>query len=136
MHWRRHKCSGFAGFVFAGCFLALLNYYYWLNRTDNRNKFDRIINGISHKHIDRTPYIHCHGVSLSDSNIRRWLGWIHNNKVQELKSNGIAYSESTEHFWIYKKPESEIGRVWVDEWNQGISKSQVNINQVSIKISE
>ena len=40
------------------------------------------------------------GVSLSDPNMRRWLGWIHNNKVQELKSNGIAYSESTEHFWI------------------------------------
>lgn len=166
-------------------FLALLNYY-WINRTDNKNKFDRIINGISYKNIDRIPYIHCHGVlpindakprkgrnaneklvfleesylqlanspmswqainfiencmqskmvfvgvSLSDPNMRRWLGWIHNNKVQELKSNGIAYSESTEHFWINKKPESEVERVWVeesvahlgvrlvwiDEWNQ------------------
>ena len=117
-------------------FLALLNYYYWINRTDNRNKFDRIINGISYKCIDRIPYIHCHGVlpindakprkgrnaneklvfleesylqlanspmswqainfiencmqskmvfvgvSLTDPNMRRWLGWIHNNKVQ------------------------------------------------------
>ncbi len=167
-------------------FLTLLNYYYWMDRADNKNKFDRIVNGISYKQIDRIPYIHCHGVlpingakprkgrkaneklvfleesylqlanspmswqainfiencmqskmvfvgvSLSDPNMRRWLSWIHNNKVQELKSNGITYIESTEHFWINKKPKSEVEKiwieesvahlgvrlVWIDEWNQ------------------
>ena len=150
-------------------FLALLNYYYWINRIDNKNKFNRIVNGISCKYVNRIPYIHCHGVlpindakqrkgrnaneklvfseesylhlanspmswqainfiencmqskmvfvgvSLSDSNMRRWLSWIHNNKMQELKSNGIADIESTEHFWINKKPKSEVEKVWMEE---------------------
>lgn len=167
-------------------FLALLNYYCWMGRTENSNKFDRIINGISYKNINRIPYIHCHGVlpidgakkrrgrnaseklvfsedsylqlanspmswqginfiencmqskmvfvgvSLSDSNMRRWLSWIHNNKIEEFRNNGIDYGESTEHFWINKKPKTEVERiwmeesvahlgvrlVWIDEWNQ------------------
>ena len=43
-------------------FLALLNYYCWANMEDNSAKFDRIVNGISYKHKNRIPYIHCHGV--------------------------------------------------------------------------
>lgn len=167
-------------------FLALLNYYYWLNRGNNSNKFDRIINGISRKNVGNIPYIHCHGVlpingakqrrgrnaseklvfsedsylqlanspmswqainfiencmqskmvfigvSLSDSNMRRWLSWIHNNKMEEFKSNGIDVKESTEHFWVNRKPKTEVEKiwieesvahlgvrlVWIDEWNQ------------------
>ena len=53
-------------------FLALLNYYYWVNREDNKNKFDRIVNGISYKQIDRIPYIHCHGVlPINDVKLRK-----------------------------------------------------------------
>lgn len=43
-------------------FLALLNYYYWLSDTGNTNMFDRIVNGISRKNVNRIPYIHCHGI--------------------------------------------------------------------------
>ena len=167
-------------------FLALLNYYYWMNKTDNKNKFDRIVNGITNRHVNRIPYIHCHGVlpingvkmrkghnandklvfleesylqlanspiswqainfiencmqskmvfvgvSLSDANMRRWLGWIHSNKMNEFRNNGIDSRDATEHFWINKKPKTEVERiwmeesvahlgvrlVWIDEWNQ------------------
>lgn len=167
-------------------FLALLNYYYWMNKTNNKNKFDRIVNGITNRHVNRIPYIHCHGVlpingvkmrkghnandklvfleesylqlanspiswqainfiencmqskmvfvgvSLSDANMRRWLGWIHSNKMNEFRNNGIDSRDATEHFWINKKPKTEVERiwmeesvahlgvrlVWIDEWNQ------------------
>lgn len=167
-------------------FLALLNYYYWKKRKNNKNKFDRIVNGISIKHVNRIPYIHCHGVlpindvaqkkgrianeklvfleesylqlanspmswqainfidnsmqskmvfvgvSLSDPNMRRWLGWIHSNKIQEFNNNKISFIDSTEHFWINKKPKTKVEKtwmeesvahlgvrlVWIDEWNQ------------------
>jgi hypothetical protein len=150
-------------------FLALLNYYCWANMEDNSAKFDRIVNGISYKHKNRIPYIHCHGVlpindskqrkgynaieklvflensylqlanspmswqainfidncmqskmvfvglSLTDPNMRRWLGWIHSNKIQEFKNNGIAFNESSEHFWIKKLPNTEVEKVWLEE---------------------
>lgn len=167
-------------------FLALLNYYYWMNRIDNKNKFDRIVNGITNRHVNRIPYIHCHGVlpingvkmrkghnandklvfleesylqlanspiswqainfiencmqskmvfvgvSLSDANMRRWLGWIHSNKMNEFRINGFDCRDATEHFWINKKPKTDVERtwmeesvahlgvrlVWIDEWNQ------------------
>ena len=167
-------------------FLSLLNYYYWMKRTDNKNKFDRIVNGITNRHISRIPYIHCHGVlpingakerkgynandklvfleesylqlanspmswqainfiencmqskmvfvgvSLSDANMRRWLGWIHSNKMEEFRINGFDCKDATEHFWINKKPKTDVEKtwmeesvahlgvrlVWIDEWNQ------------------
>ncbi len=167
-------------------FLALLNYYYWINRKDNKNKFDRIVNGITNRHINRIPYIHCHGVlpingakmrkghnandklvfleesylqlanspmswqainfiencmqskmvfvgvSLSDANMRRWLGWIHSNKMEEFRVNGFDCRDATEHFWINRKPKTDVEKiwmeesvahlgvrlVWIDEWNQ------------------
>ena len=150
-------------------FLALLNYYYWLNRLDNKNKYDRIVNGITNRHINRIPYIHCHGVlpingvkmrkghnandklvfleesylqlanspmswqaisfiencmqskmvfvgvSLSDANMRRWLGWIHSNKMEEFKINGFDCRDATEHFWINKKPKTDVEKIWIEE---------------------
>lgn len=169
--------------------LSLLNYYYGLNGKDKKNKknkFDRVVNGITNRHTGRIPYIHCHGVlpisgvktrkghnandklvfleesylklanspiswqsisfiencmqskmvfvgvSLSDPNMRRWLGWIHSNKMEEFRVNGIECKDATEHFWINKKPETKVERmwieesvshlgvrlVWIDEWNQ------------------
>lgn len=72
------------------------------------------------------------GVSLTDSNMRRWLSWIHANKIKELALNEIEYTDATEHFWICVKPESKqeklwieesvahlgVRLVWIDNWNQ------------------
>lgn len=55
------------------------------------------------------------GLSLTDPNMRRWLGWIHSNKIQEFKNNGIAFNESSEHFWIKKLPNTEVEKVWLEE---------------------
>ncbi len=55
------------------------------------------------------------GVSLTDSNMRRWLSWIHANKMKEFNENGIGCESSTEHFWINKLPESMQERVWIEE---------------------
>jgi len=152
-------------------FLALLNYYYWNSapRDNNKDKFDRIVNGICSTSNYRIPYVHCHGVlpingvkqkkgmradeklvfledsylrlanspiswqaiqfiencmnsrmvfvgvSLTDPNMRRWLGWIHNNKMQEFKTNGIKTDNSTEHYWINKKPGTTVEKIWIEE---------------------
>ena len=167
-------------------FYALLHYYWLTRQKSKKSKFDRILNGITHRRTNLIPYIHCHGalpiigtetkigkkanaklvfsedsylnlatsplswqsinfiencmnskmvfvgVSLSDPNMRRWLGWIHKNKLEDLKNNGIKAGESSEHFWINKKPATEVEKtwieesvahlgvrlVWIDEWNQ------------------
>ena len=68
----------------------------------------------------------------SDANMRRWLGWIHSNKMNEFRINGFDGRDATEHFWINKKPKTDVERtwmeesvahlgvrlVWIDEWNQ------------------
>ena len=39
--------------------LALLNYYYWMSkRKDNKNRYDRITNGMIIRHVNRIPFIH------------------------------------------------------------------------------
>ena len=72
------------------------------------------------------------GVSLTDANMRRWLSWIHANKMAEFKENGLDCKDATEHFWICKKPNTiqekiwleesvahlGVRLVWIDEWNQ------------------
>jgi len=72
------------------------------------------------------------GVSLTDANMRRWLSWVHSNKINELKENGIKFENSTDHYWINKTPSSVqekiwieetvshlgIRLVWIDDWNQ------------------
>jgi SIR2-like protein len=72
------------------------------------------------------------GVSLSDPNMRRWLSWLHDNKIQELTSiSSKPPKDSTNHFWINKKPTdstearwteaivSHLGvrLIWLDEWS-------------------
>ncbi len=74
------------------------------------------------------------GVSLTDSNMRRWLSWIHNAKMSEMELNGLGVEDdenkdngavknsteeekkdnkkkkikkSTEHFWIKVKPKKD-----------------------------
>ena len=72
------------------------------------------------------------GVSLTDANMRRWLSWIHANKMAEFRENGLNCKDATEHFWIRKKPNTVqekiwleesvahlgVRLVWIDEWNQ------------------
>lgn len=55
------------------------------------------------------------GVSLTDANMRRWLGWIHKNKMEELAENGIHCNDSTEHFWIKKSPGTDLEKKWIEE---------------------
>ncbi|SCX09323.1 SIR2-like domain-containing protein [Lachnospiraceae bacterium YSD2013] len=55
------------------------------------------------------------GVSLTDANMRRWLGWIHGNKMDEFAENGIHCKDSTEHFWIRKRPGTDLEKKWIEE---------------------
>lgn len=75
------------------------------------------------------------GVSLTDSNMRRWLSWIHMNKVRECEANGLVKdygADYTEHYWINVKPkdvdeelwiESTVAHlgvrlIWIDDWDE------------------
>lgn len=71
------------------------------------------------------------GLSFSDPNIRRWLAWIHRNRIDELKGVFRSEEESARHYWLVKKPvsfdeqrwtESVVAHlgvrlVWLDEWS-------------------
>jgi hypothetical protein len=54
------------------------------------------------------------GVSLSDSNMRRWLSWIYANRERELKQQQKYIGESTSHLWINKLPASTLERDWIE----------------------
>ena len=42
------------------------------------------------------------GTSLTDPNMRRWLSWVHTNRMNEIQQNGIGAADSTQHYWIKK----------------------------------
>jgi hypothetical protein len=52
------------------------------------------------------------GLSLSDPNMRRWLSWIHSNRVSELTEAGEPSPTSTVHYWIAKELGSEKAKLW------------------------
>jgi hypothetical protein len=54
------------------------------------------------------------GVSLSDPNMRRWLSWVHTNRIQELHARFGRGGPSTDHFWINKLPKSDTERQWIE----------------------
>ncbi|MDI1241062.1 MAG: SIR2 family protein [bacterium] len=54
------------------------------------------------------------GLSLTDSNMRRWLAWIQANRLQELQSMGTHDVESTTHYWIEKVPASTTSKRWIE----------------------
>ena len=79
------------------------------------------------------------GVSLTDPNMRRWLSWIHKERVEDIEAfnrNNHMSTEtprvSTNHVWINKKPKSDqekalieavvanlgVRLLWIDDWNQ------------------
>lgn len=167
-------------------FLALLNYYYFIEGFSKKNKFDRVMNSLSSRMDDRIPYIHCHGVvpiegtkmkwgrnavdklvfteasyldlansnfswqsanfinsclhnrivfvgvSFADMNMRRWLSSIHKSKIEDLTKNDVGNIETTEHYWINKKPSSAaemrwteetvahlgVRLIWIDDWKE------------------
>ena len=73
-------------------FLALLNYY-WMKRKNNKNKFDRIVNGISNRHSNRIPYIHCHGV-LPINGVQNRKGHNANDKLVFLEESYLQLANS------------------------------------------
>lgn len=68
------------------------------------------------------------GVSLTDPNMRKWLTWIQNERKNDIGE----VVESSQHFWICKKPKYQnsikwieasvlhlgIRVIWLDDWNQ------------------
>jgi hypothetical protein len=54
------------------------------------------------------------GVSFSDPNLRRWLGFVHSNRMRELAAVGQNVVDSNRHYWIHKKPASAEEQVWIE----------------------
>lgn len=59
----------------------------------------------------RTVFV---GVSLSDPNMRRWLGWLHANRCTELAEASEYEGPATYHIWIRKEPQREEEKRWVE----------------------
>lgn len=69
------------------------------------------------------------GLSFKDANVRRWLSWLHKARTDAIDKYG-GTTESTAHYWIEKKPESDylkkwyeasvahlgIRLIWIDDW--------------------
>lgn len=73
------------------------------------------------------------GVSLSDPNMRRWLAWMHENKIKDIQNRtGKDVFDSNSHYWINLKPDdpsmekwyeasvSHLGirLIWIDDWKE------------------
>ena len=55
------------------------------------------------------------GVSLTDSNMRKWLSWVHQMKLNDLIQNvGEIEENCTEHYWI-NTMRSSIEMKWIEE---------------------
>jgi hypothetical protein len=55
------------------------------------------------------------GLSFSDSNIRRWLAWVHANKMNELRLQGSNVVDSTEHYWISSASNKSANeKLWIE----------------------
>jgi hypothetical protein len=54
------------------------------------------------------------GLSLADPNMRRWLSWVHANRLAELNEMGSVASASTVHYWIARKPVDEATERWME----------------------
>lgn len=54
------------------------------------------------------------GLSLSDSNMRRWLSWVHDGRLDELHSIGRPEAISTQHYWLNLDPGDALLREWIE----------------------
>jgi len=72
------------------------------------------------------------GLSFTDQNLRRWLGFVQANRMEELRRTGTPVHASTQHYWINKRPSTlrqeklieastahlGVRLVWIDDWSQ------------------
>lgn len=79
-----------------------------------------------------TQHIVFIGTSLTDPNMRRWLSWVHTNRMNEMRQNGINVENSTQHYWIRTIPSDKkaipwieaivahlgIRIIWIENWSQ------------------
>ena len=54
------------------------------------------------------------GLSFTDSNLRRWLSWLHRSRFEAIKRISPRTKESTSHYWIELKPKDSIERKWIE----------------------
>ncbi len=54
------------------------------------------------------------GLSLSDANMRRWLSWVHDSRVNELEQVGQPGAVSTQHLWLNLDPQDAETRTWIE----------------------
>lgn len=54
------------------------------------------------------------GTSLIDQNMRRWLSWIHSNRITEMKQHGLNVENSTQHYWIRQIPKDLRQIPWIE----------------------
>ncbi len=79
-----------------------------------------------------TQHIFFVGTSLTDPNMRRWLGLTHQNRLNEMQSQEKNVTESTQHYWLNLIPENEeqikmteasvahlgVRVIWLQKWSQ------------------
>jgi SIR2-like domain len=72
------------------------------------------------------------GMSFTDQNLRRWLGFVHANRMEELRRTGHRVHASTQHYWINRRPATSrqqkvieastahlgVRLVWIDDWDE------------------
>ena len=54
------------------------------------------------------------GVSLTDPNMRKWLSWIHQNRLAEYNELGVTVKDSTQHYWIKTLPKTKEEEIWFE----------------------
>lgn len=54
------------------------------------------------------------GTSLTDPNMRRWLSWVHSNRIKEMHEHKISAESSTQHYWIRVIPKDQALMPWVE----------------------
>jgi hypothetical protein len=69
------------------------------------------------------------GVSLSDPNMRRWLSWIHMNRIKEISNRYPFHGSSTPHYWITKQPETAYERSWIESSVEHLGVRLIWLNQ-------
>jgi hypothetical protein len=60
---------------------------------------------------DRIVFV---GLSLTDPNMRRWLAWIHSQRLHEIQSMDPLIRDSTQHLWINVSSGSEPSDRWTE----------------------
>jgi hypothetical protein len=62
---------------------------------------------------DRIVFI---GLSLTDPNMRRWLAWIHGQRLREIQSRNPTVKISTQHVWMNVTSGSQA----IDSWTESL----------------